>query len=65
MDNPWFPVTVFGMLVILYGYLFIVIQLEDHALIFGSIGLLIIITAVMFMTRKINWYAAGVKSEEI
>lgn len=57
VKNSKFSLTIFGVLVILYGYLFIVIQLEDYALIFGSIGLLILTAAVMFMTRKINWYA--------
>jgi len=52
-----FSLTIFGVLIILYGYLFVVIQLEDYALIFGSIGLLILTAVVMFMTRKINWYA--------
>jgi len=45
-----------GILAILYGYLFIVLQLEDYALILGSIGLLSIVTIVMYVTRKINWY---------
>ncbi|MFC1840608.1 cell envelope integrity protein CreD [Thermodesulfobacteriota bacterium] len=57
VNNSRFSLTIFGMLIILYGYLFIVIQLEDYALIFGSIGLLVLTAAVMFMTRNINWYA--------
>ncbi len=63
VQSKRFYVTVFVILIILYGYLFIVIQMEDYALIFGSIGLLIITAAVMFLTRRINWYADG--SEEL
>ncbi|MCP4580634.1 MAG: cell envelope integrity protein CreD [candidate division Zixibacteria bacterium] len=46
-----------GMLVILYGYLYIVLQLEDFALLMGSIGLFIVLALVMYFTRKIDWYA--------
>jgi inner membrane protein len=56
ISNSRFALTISGILVILYGYLFIVLQLEDYALILGSIGLLIILAIVMYMTRKINWY---------
>lgn len=41
----------------LYGYIFILIQLEDYALLFGSIGLFVIVAAIMFFSRKIDWYA--------
>jgi inner membrane protein len=54
--NPRFALTILGILAVLYGYLFIVLQLEDYALIMGSIGLLLILAMVMYITRKINWY---------
>ena len=41
----------------LYTYIFIIIQLEDYALLFGSIGLFIIIAIIMFYSRKIDWYS--------
>ena len=56
IPNSMFAYTILGILVILYAYLFIVLQLEDYALILGSIGLLIIVTMVMYVTRNINWY---------
>jgi inner membrane protein len=40
----------------LYTYLFVLIQLQDYALLFGSIGLFVIIAIIMFYSRKINWY---------
>lgn len=46
----------FCMLSGLYGFIFILIRLEDTAMIVGSIGLFIILAAVMFGSRKINWY---------
>ncbi len=56
ISNSRFALTILGILAILYCYLFIVLQLEDYALILGSTGLLIILAIVMYMTRKINWY---------
>jgi len=50
--------TVLGTLTGLYSYLFIILQLQDYALIMGSMGLFFILAAVMFVTRKINWYSA-------
>lgn len=57
VSNAKFALTIFGLLTILYCYLFIVLQLEDYALILGSVGLLLILAVVMYMTRKIDWYA--------
>ena len=59
LKNNRFTLTVCGILIILYTYLYIVIQLEDYALIMGSIGLLIELTTVMYITRKIDWYSLG------
>jgi inner membrane protein len=56
VSNSKFALTILGILAVLYCYLFIVLQLEDYALIMGSIGLFIILAIVMFITRKINWY---------
>ena len=47
------------ILTILYGYLYILLQLEDYALLLGSVGLFTILAVVMYLTRKINWYAVG------
>ena len=51
-----FTATVFAILVTLYLYMFIVLQLEDYALIMGSVGLFSVLSAVMFISRKIDWY---------
>ena len=52
-----------GFLAMLYAYIFILIQLEDAALLAGSIGLFIILAAAMYFSRKINWYDPVDKSE--
>ena len=46
-----------SILAILYAYLYILLQLEDFALLMGGIGLFAVLSAVMYLTRKIDWYA--------
>jgi inner membrane protein len=41
-----------------YGYLAIVLQSEDYALLLGSGGLFVVLAAVMYLTRNITWYGA-------
>ncbi len=45
-----------SVLIGLYGFIFILIRLEDTALLVGSIGLFIVLALVMYASRKINWY---------
>lgn len=47
-----------GMLTGLYAYLYTLLQMEDYALLMGSIGLFVILAAVMFATRRLNWYGS-------
>ena len=44
------------ILSVLYIFFFIILQLQDYALLFGSIGLFIILAVVMYLSRNINWY---------
>jgi inner membrane protein len=48
--------TTFLILLSLYGFLFVLLQLQDYSLLFGSIGLFIVLGIFMYLTRKINWY---------
>ncbi len=53
----WKTAGVFaGILGSLYGFIFILIRLEDTALLVGSIGLFAVLAIVMYVSRKINWY---------
>ena len=49
-------------LTMLYAYIFILIQLQDYALLFGSIGLFCILAGMMYYSRKIDWYHTGKQS---
>ena len=50
-------VAVGAVLATLYTYLYILLQVEDYALLLGSVGLFVLLGVVMFLTRRINWYA--------
>jgi inner membrane protein len=53
-----------GILLILYTFIFVVIQLQDFALLIGSIGIFIILGLVMYYSRKIDWYNLNMNKEE-
>jgi inner membrane protein len=48
---------IFTILVLLYIYLYILIQLQDFALLVGATGLFVILSLVMYLTRKIDWFS--------
>ena len=50
-----FPLFIGASLSVLYAFIFIIIQLENYALLVGSIGLFIILASVMYASRKIDW----------
>ncbi len=50
-----FPVLIASSLSALYLFIYVIIQLEDYALLVGSIGLFLILGAVMYISRKIDW----------
>lgn len=45
-----------GMLMMFYGFMYVILQLQDYSLLIGTIALFIILAAIMFFTRKINWF---------
>ncbi len=50
-----------GILVVIYTFIFIILQLQDYSLLIGSIGLFAVLAIVMFVSRKIDWYEIGSK----
>jgi inner membrane protein len=44
------------LLTMIYGFIFIVLQLEDYALLAGSIGIFAALAAVMYYSRNVDWY---------
>lgn len=55
LKSKLFPVFIGISLSALYGFIFVIIQLENYALLVGSIGLFLILGAVMYFSRKIEW----------
>ena len=49
------PIFISLSLSVLYGFIYVIIQLENYALLVGSIGLFAILATVMFVSRKIDW----------
>jgi inner membrane protein len=43
----------------LFGYLYLLLMNEDYALLIGSLGLFAILGAIMFLTRRVDWYSSG------
>lgn len=50
-----------SILLILYTFIFVIIQLQDYALLIGSIGIFMILGLVMYFSRKIDWYDLNLK----
>ena len=43
------------VLILTYTYVFTILQLQDYALVLGSIGLFITLGVIMYFSRKISW----------
>ncbi|HRE76751.1 MAG TPA: cell envelope integrity protein CreD [Flavobacterium sp.] len=59
LKNKKFPAFIGISLTFLYTFIFVIIQMEDYALLVGSIGLFLILAAVMYFSRKIDWGAGN------
>lgn len=40
-----------------YGFLFVILRLQDYSLLVGTAGLFLVLALVMYVTRNIDWYA--------
>lgn len=49
--------SVLTSLAALYGFLYLLLRLEDYALLAGSIGLFVVLAGVMYATRRMDWYS--------
>ena len=47
---------IFGLQTFIYGFIYVIIQLEDTALLIGSIGLFLTLAIIMLVSRKVDWY---------
>lgn len=53
-----------AVLLVLFGFLFMLLSLEDYSLLIGSVGLFAILAAVMFLTRRVEWDRLGAGAKQ-
>jgi inner membrane protein len=51
-------------LIILYGFMYVLLQNQDYALLIGSIALFVTMAVVMFLSRKVDWYNIHLKTDQ-
>src|SRR5690606_412370 len=63
ISKQW-PVTLLlaFILSLLYLFIYVIIQLQDNVLLFGSIGLFVLLAMIMYFSRKINGSTAEQKA---
>ncbi|WP_343631049.1 cell envelope integrity protein CreD [Fluviicola sp.] len=49
-----FSLTIFAAIFILYSFLYVIVNLETYALIVGSLGLFVVLAAIMSFTRRLK-----------
>lgn len=55
LANRKLAFTFAAILTIFYSFIYVIIQLQDMALLFGSVGLFITVAGLMYFSVKINW----------
>ena len=45
-----------ALLAVLYAFIYVLLQLENYALMVGSIGIFVVLGIAMFASQKIDWY---------
>jgi len=45
-----------ALLLALYFFIYVLLQLETYALLFGSIGIFVILAVLMYVSLKVRWY---------
>lgn len=53
---------IFALQSFIYGFIYVIIQLEDTALLIGSIGLFLTLAIIMLASRKVDWYHLNTSS---
>jgi len=55
--------TAFGLLFSsIYFFIYVILNIESHSLLIGSLGLFVLIALIMHFTRKIDWYNLNKKA---
>ncbi|MDH5368194.1 MAG: cell envelope integrity protein CreD [Cyclobacteriaceae bacterium] len=46
-----------SFLALIFGFIYVILQLQDYSLLVGSVGLFVVLGVTMYLSRKIDWYA--------
>lgn len=47
-----------ALLLVLYVFIYVLLQMETYALLFGSLGIFVILALLMYASQKVRWYNA-------
>lgn len=57
-------ILISSCLIILYSFIYTIIQMEDYSLLMGSMGLFVILALIMFFSRKFDWQAFSIQNKK-
>ena len=57
--------SIVASLALLYGFLYLLLRLEDYALLAGSIALVVVLAGLMYVTRRMDWYELRLGGEVV
>jgi inner membrane protein len=47
---------------LLYSLIYLLLRMEDNALLVGAIGRFVVVAATMYLTKGIDWYGCGAQT---
>lgn len=59
LKNTGASALLFGLLSALFSYVFVILQMQDFALLAGAIALFVVLATVMLLSRNVDWYNVG------
>ena len=57
LRSPTRAMMIAGLLVAEHSVLYVVLRMEDYALLAGTASLFVVLAAIMFFTRNVDWFA--------
>ncbi|WP_298327141.1 cell envelope integrity protein CreD [Asticcacaulis sp.] len=61
--SRWRFMAAFAVFSALYALIYVLMRMEDYALLVGACSAFLVIAAVMVLTRNINWYSNRIEGE--
>mgnify|MGYP000312096607 CR=1 FL=1 len=65
LETKFLAVVLSAILCAIFAFIYTILQLEDFALLAGSIGLLLVLASVMYYSRNIDWNKIGKVGAEV